>query len=64
MDTYLTVKEAATVMRVHTQTVYRFVWAGRLPRIDIGQGKSRPRFRVRESAVHALMQERERGKAI
>ncbi|WP_025618917.1 helix-turn-helix domain-containing protein [Salinispora cortesiana] len=62
MDTYLTVKEAAAVMRTHKQTVYRLVWAGLLPRIDIGQGQSRPRFRVRRSAVDALMQQREKGR--
>lgn len=61
MDEYLTVKEAAAVMHTHPQTVYRFVWAGQLPRIDIGQGKSRPRFRVRRSAVDALMAELEKG---
>lgn len=61
MDAYLTVKEAADVLHTHPQTVYRFVWAGQLPRINIGQGKSRPRFRIRRSAVDALMRKLEKG---
>jgi excisionase family DNA binding protein len=61
-EEYLTVKEAAAVMRTSPQTVYRFVWAGELTRINIGQGRSRPRFRVRRSSVDRLMSSREKGK--
>lgn len=61
MDEYLTVREVAAVMRVHPQTAYRLVWSGQLPHINIGQGKSRPRFRVRRSAVDALMKSLEKG---
>lgn len=60
-DTYLTVKDAAALMRVGTQTVYRLVWAGELPRIDIGAGNSKPRFRIRRSAVDRWMASREKG---
>jgi len=62
-EEYLTVREVADLMRVHKQTVYRLVWAGDLPRIDIGQGRSRPRFRIRRSAIDALMAANEKGKA-
>jgi excisionase family DNA binding protein len=62
-EEYLTVAEAAVVLRIHKQTVYRLVWAEILPRIDIGQGKSRPRFRIRRSAIDALMADNEKGKA-
>lgn len=59
-DDYLTVREAADVMRVDKQTVYRLVWAGELPRIDIGTGK-RPRYRTRRSAIDRWMKSREKG---
>lgn len=62
-EEYLTVREVADLMHVHQQTVYRLVWAGQLPRIDIGSGKSRPRFRIRRSAVDQWMASRERGTA-
>lgn len=60
-DEYITINQAATVMNVHPMTVRRYVWAGELPRINIGQGKSRPRFRIRRSAVDALMNKLEKG---
>ncbi len=64
MDDYITVKQAAALMNVHPMTFYRFVWAGEIDRINIGQGKSRPRYRVRRSKVDALMSSREKaGKA-
>lgn len=62
-DEYLTVREAAAVMHVGKQTVYELVWRGELPRIDIGTGKVRPRFRIRRSAVDQLMKKREKGRA-
>lgn len=62
-EEYLTVREAAAVLRIHPQTAYRLVWAGDLPRIDIGQGRSRPRFRIRRSAIDAFAAAHEKGKA-
>ncbi len=62
-EEYLTVIEAAAVLHVDKQTVYRLVWAGLLPRIPIGQGKSRPRFRIRRSAIDRFMSSQERGRA-
>lgn len=62
-EEYLTVKEAAAVLRASPQTVYRLVWAGEITRINIGTGKSRPRFRVRRSSVDKFMASREKGKA-
>ncbi|MEU5721562.1 helix-turn-helix domain-containing protein [Micromonospora sp. NPDC047738] len=61
MDDYLTVVEVAALIRVHKQTVYRLIWAGELPVIDIGSGKKRPRLRVRRSGVDQFMARRERG---
>lgn len=63
MDRLLTVPAAAAALGVHKQTAYRMVWAGLLPWVNVGLGKSRPRVRVRESAVKALIQSRERGVA-
>lgn len=54
-DEYLTVLEAAGVMHVNKQTVYRLVWAGDLPYINIGRGQSRARIRIRRSAIDRLM---------
>ncbi len=62
-DEYLTIAEAAAVLRVDRQTVYRLIWAELLPRINIGQGKSRPRFRIRRSAIDRFMAANEKGKA-
>lgn len=59
MDDYLTVREAANIMRVGPMTVYRMIWAGELPRINIGTGKKKPRFRTRRSAVDEFMARRE-----
>lgn len=59
-EDYLTVVQAAAVMGVDKQTVYRFVWAGDLPRINIGRGQSRPRIRIRRSAIDRLMSSREK----
>lgn len=54
-DTYLAVLEAAAVMRVNKQTVYRLIYGGKLPWINIGQGKSRARIRIRRSALDQFM---------
>lgn len=56
----LTVQEVAALLVVHPQTVYRLIWSGALATVDIGTGK-RARTRVRETAVEAYLQRRERG---
>lgn len=61
-EEYLTVREAAAVLRVDKQTVYRLVWAGELPRTDIGTGK-RPRFRIPRTGVDRFMRKRTKGAA-
>jgi excisionase family DNA binding protein len=61
MEDYLTVLQAAELMKVGKMTVYRLVWAEELPRINVGGGKSRPRFRIRRSAVDRWMKSREKG---
>ena len=63
MDAYLTVAEVAAAMRVSAKTVYRLIASEDLPRINLGQGKSKPRIRIRQSAVEAYMASRERGTA-
>jgi excisionase family DNA binding protein len=60
MENYLTVLEVAAIARVDKQTVYRWIWAGDLPRIPIGTGK-KPRLRIRQSAVERFMTSREKG---
>ena len=44
---FLTVAEAASIMRVSKMTVYRLVHNGELPAVRVGRS-----FRVPESAVH------------
>lgn len=63
MDAYLTVAEVAQAMRVSGKTVYRLLAAEDLPRINLGQGKRKPRIRIRQSAVEAYMASREKGAA-
>jgi len=63
VDAFLTVAEVATAIRVSPKTVYRLIAAGELPRINLGQGKRKPRIRIRQSAVEAYMASRERGNA-
>jgi excisionase family DNA binding protein len=49
---FLTVAEAASVMRVSKMTVYRLVNSGHLPAIRVGRS-----FRVPEQAVHEYLRE-------
>ncbi|WP_324194268.1 helix-turn-helix domain-containing protein [Nocardia blacklockiae] len=49
---FLTVAEAATVMRVTNMTVYRLVHSGHLPAIRVGRS-----FRIPEQAVHDYLRE-------
>ena len=63
-ERYLTVAEVAALIRVGTQTVYRLCWAGELPYINVASaGARRARIRIRESAAHQHMTNRERGVA-
>lgn len=63
-DRYLTVLDVAALLRVGKQTVYRRVWAGELPYINIASsGASKARIRIPESAVHRFMASRLRGAA-
>ncbi|MFF3313508.1 helix-turn-helix domain-containing protein [Streptomyces sp. NPDC002952] len=48
--TFLTVAEAASVMRVSKMTVYRLVHSGHLPAIRVGRS-----FRVPEQALHQYL---------
>jgi excisionase family DNA binding protein len=59
-EDYLTVLEVAALMRVDKKTVYRLIWAGDLPRINIGRGQTKPRIRVRRSAIERFMSSREK----
>lgn len=61
----LTVVEAAALMRVDKQTVYRLIWAGELTWIDISQpGAKKARIRLRPSAIESYAASREKaGKA-
>ncbi|MFG2030512.1 helix-turn-helix domain-containing protein [Streptomyces sp. NPDC048825] len=49
---FLTVAEAASVMRVHKMTVYRLVHSGHLPAIRVGRS-----FRVPQQAVREYLGE-------
>lgn len=60
-DEYLTVIEVAELWHVDKETVYAAVYAGQLPWIDLRRpGGSRARIRVRRSAAHQFMRDRER----
>lgn len=55
-DAFMTVTEIAAMLRVSKMTVYRLVHDGTLPAVRIGRS-----FRVRESAVTALLEAAEVG---
>lgn len=60
-DDYLTVVEVAAVWHCDRPTVYRAIYAGELPWVDLrGSGASRARIRIRRSAAHQYMAARER----
>lgn len=60
-DEYLTVLEVAEVWHTDKETVYAAIYAGDLPWIDVRRkGGSRARIRVRSSAAHQYMADRER----
>jgi excisionase family DNA binding protein len=61
-DEYLTVVEVAEMWHCDRETVYAAVYAGQLPWIDLrSPGASRARIRIRRSAAHQYMADRERG---
>ncbi len=60
-DEYLTVIEVAELWHVDRETVYAAIYAETLPWIDLrSPGASRARIRVRRSAAHQYMADRER----
>jgi excisionase family DNA binding protein len=61
-DEYLTVIEVAELWHVDRETVYAAIYAEELPWIDLRRpGGSRARIRIRRSAAHQFMADRERG---
>lgn len=60
-DEYLTVVEVAEMWHCDRETVYAAVYAGELAWIDMRRpGGSRARIRIRRSAAHQYMTDRER----
>jgi hypothetical protein len=60
-DDYLTVIEVAEMWHCDKETVYAAVYAGELAWIDMRRpGATRARIRVRRSAAHQYMADRER----
>jgi excisionase family DNA binding protein len=60
-DEYLTVAEVAELWHCDRETVYAAIYADELPWIDLRRpGGSRARIRIRESAAHQYMADRER----
>ncbi|MEU4595350.1 helix-turn-helix domain-containing protein [Micromonospora aurantiaca (nom. illeg.)] len=56
----LTVIEVAALWGVDKQTVYRAIWDGELPFIDLAKpGAKKARIRVRESAAEKYLESRE-----
>jgi excisionase family DNA binding protein len=60
VDRYLSVAEAANLIGVGTQTMYRLVWSEQITWNNVGQGRERARIRIPESALRAYMKSRER----
>jgi excisionase family DNA binding protein len=54
-DSFLTVKEAATRLRVSPMTVYRLIYAKRLTPNNVGTGPVKPRLRISEQALAEFM---------
>lgn len=58
---YLKVAEVAELWHCDRETVYGAIYADQLPWIDLRRpGASRARIRIRESAAHKYMADRER----
>jgi excisionase family DNA binding protein len=52
-ESYLTVQEAAALLRCSAQSVARLVQTGRLPGIDVGTGKHHS-YRIKASEIDTL----------
>ncbi|RKN45232.1 helix-turn-helix domain-containing protein [Micromonospora endolithica] len=64
MEPLLTVLEVADLWRVDKQTVYRAIWAGDLPFVDMAKpGARKARIRVRQSAAEAYVAKRDQAVA-
>lgn len=60
-DEYLTVIEVAEMWHCDRETVYSAIYAEQLPWVDLRRpGASRARIRIRSSAAHKYMADRER----
>jgi helix-turn-helix protein len=60
-DRFLTVLDVADLWSVDKDTVYAAIYAAELPYVDLRRpGGSRARIRIRESAAHQYMADRER----
>ncbi|WP_192765986.1 helix-turn-helix domain-containing protein [Plantactinospora soyae] len=55
----LTVAEAAERLSNHKMTVYRLVWDGVLPYVNLAKTGQRARLRIRESALDDYVNERD-----
>ena len=57
-EEYLTVHEAAERLKVTRDTVYEWLWSGKLKGIKV----SASMWRIRESEIHDFMRRAEEGK--
>lgn len=55
----LTVPETGQRLGVHKQSVYRLIWAGQLAVVNVGNGKRRPRLRIKESSIEDYIRRNE-----
>ncbi|HEU4543428.1 MAG TPA: helix-turn-helix domain-containing protein [Jiangellaceae bacterium] len=55
----LTIKQAARVLNTSALTVYRRIYAGELPAIDIGSKTGKPCLRVKETDLWAYIDARQ-----
>jgi excisionase family DNA binding protein len=59
-DDYLTVEQVAALWNCGVKTVYRRIYMGELPWVDLrAKGAHRARIRIRRSAAHEFMSARE-----
>lgn len=63
VNEYLTVKQVAERLQICLSSAYQLVYSGELPRINVSNGRKKPRIRVRSSAVEAFADRREQGRA-
>jgi excisionase family DNA binding protein len=55
VNTYLTPPEVAKRLRVSPERVIAWIRSGRLAAVNVGSGPKRPRYRVAQEAVDALL---------